>query len=106
MNRVAASCAALVAQLAPAAAAPVGGVAQPPTDAASLLPGGSMMIAFIATAVMVTMINLVALCGSCFGGKKTELSADDDDTIVACARMYYCICTVNTRIDTLGGRQK
>jgi len=36
---------------------------------------------------MVTMINLVALCGSCFGGKKSEPSADDgddDDTIVAC----------------------
>ena len=89
MNKVVASCAALVSQLVPVAAVPVGTMAQPPVDGSPMLPtSGSMMIAFTAIAVMLTMINLLALCGSCFGGKDSEPSSGDDsddaDHIVAC----------------------
>ena len=89
MNKVVASCAALVSQLVPVAAVPVGTMAQPPVDGSPMLPtSGSMMIAFTAIAVMLTMINLLALCGSCFGGKDSEPSSGDDsddaDNIVAC----------------------
>ena len=88
MNKVVASCAALVSQLVPVAAVPVGTMAQPPVDGSLMLPtSGSMMIAFTAIAVMLTMINLLALCGSCFGGKYSEPRSGDDsddaDTIVA-----------------------
>ena len=60
-SKIAACCAALVSQLAPAAAAPIAGVAQQPAAASLPLPeASSLTIAVMATAILLTMVNLAS----------------------------------------------